>query len=534
MESTEPPGKRPNGAIARAGAGGAQASGAVFGARNIGEDAVKVARGARPSLRLMWAVVAGAAASYAVGVPAFLESRPTVHARAIAWETIAAVLAMVLIIAFLAAAEVALTTVRRTRLRQLAEEGTRAARPALRLVEAPTQFLATVQIGITLASMFIAAIAARVPAERLAALLAGVAARRDLPWLADHALGVGLALTILAVGLLELLLGELIPKQIALQQAERLSLIVAGPIEALATLTHPLVFVLTRITTLVTRPFGGPGGAPAVSLTEEEIKDIVEESEKEGVLEEAETEMIHSVLEFTDIVVREVMVPRIDMVCVEAGRSLDDLLDVVLASGHTRIPIYEETVDNIVGTVHAKDLLRVVRDGVREVGIRQANVLRPVYYVPENMKVDDLLAEFQRRQHQMAIVVDEYGGTAGLITLEDLLEEIVGPITDEYDVENEPTVSIMDDDVALADARMALDDVNEILGLRLSEEDSETLGGYVFSLLGKIPTVGETVDQDGLRFEVTEADSRRITRVKITRLREESEEPTGGDPADAV
>ncbi|MDH7571740.1 MAG: hemolysin family protein, partial [Armatimonadota bacterium] len=263
--------------------------------------------------------------------------------------------------------------------------------------------------------------------------------------------------------------------------------------------------------------------------------DIVEESEKEGVLEEQETEMIHSVLEFTDIVVREVMVPRIDMVCVEVSHTIDDLLDVILKSGHSRIPIYEETVDNIVGIVHAKDLLRVVRTVPGEHDIRSANVMRPVYYVPETMKVDDLLAQFQRSKHQLAIVVDEYGGTAGLVTLEDLIEEIVGPITDEYDVENEPKLSMLEDGSAIADARMPIDDVNKLLGLRLPDEESETLGGFVFTLLGKIPVVGESVEYDGVRLEVVEADNRRVARVKIAQLPEEStSKPEGDAPSSAT
>ena len=303
-----------------------------------------------------------------------------------------------------------------------------------------------------------------------------------------------------------------------MHHAERVALRVAGPLEALAVVTAPAVWFLAAVTNATARLFGVTEHAPPPSLTEEEIKSIVEESEKEGVLEEQETEMIHSVLEFTDIVVREVMVPRIDVIAVEVNTTIAELLEVVLRSGHTRIPVFDETVDNIVGIVHAKDLLRSVRDGLQEKDIRSASVMRSVYYVPENMKVDDLLAEFQRTKHQLAIVVDEYGGTAGLVTLEDLLEEIVGPITDEYDVETEPTISVIDENMALVDARVAIDDVNEALGTAIPEEESETVGGFVFSLLGKIPSVGEVVEHDNLRIEVMEADSRRVTRVRITRV----------------
>lgn len=431
------------------------------------------------------------------------------------WDIIVAIAAMILVVAFLAASEAALAGVRKTRLRQLAEEGKRSARPALRLVEEPTRFLATIQIGITLATMFAAALAATVPTARLAAWLSG---RQDVGWVHDHAFALSLVIVILVVGFVELLFGELIPKRLAVHYSERFALRVAGIIEALAVVSAPAVYVLTLLTNACAALVGGTETTAAGTLTEEEIKNIVEESEKEGILEEQETEMIHSVLEFTDIVVREVMVPRIDMVCVEVEHPVSDLVEVVLSSGHTRIPIYEETVDNIIGVVHAKDLLRAARDGVGDVPVRDAGLMRSVYYVPENMKVDDLLEEFQRTKNQLAIVVDEYGGTAGLVTLEDLLEEIVGEITDEYDVEHEPALSLIDDNVALVDARMSIDDVNEALDIHLPEEDSETLGGFVFGILGKIPTVGEVVNYDSLRIEVVEADSRRITRVKITRL----------------
>lgn len=522
LDSTEPPHrhwKRVRCHTAAEGATGLQKL--MTSARTQGSSTRHVRR-----LLLLTLVVV--ATGHAIEAPGSSDTQPLAHAPALSWEAVVAILAMTGLIAFLTASEVALMTMRRTRLRQLVEDGVAAARPALRLVEEPTQFLATVQTGITFASMFIAAIAARAPMERLALWLNELSVHYQVPWLTHHALGLSLALTILTVGLLELLFGELIPKRIALQRAEQLSLMMAGPIEALSRLTYPLVSVLTRITALASRPFGAPDGTPFAPLTEEEIKEIVEESEKEGVLEEQETEMIHSVLEFTDTVVRTVMVPRIEMVCVEANQSLKDLVEVVLRTGHSRIPIYEGTVDNIVGIVHAKDLLRAVRDGIGERDIRQANVMRSAYYVPETMKVDELLTVLRRRKQQMAIVVDEYGGTAGLVTLEDLLEEIVGPISDEHDVEDEPTLTVVDEQVALVDGRMPLDEVNERLGLHLCDPESETLGGYVFSLLGRVPTVGEAVEQEGVRFEVIAADGRRIARVKITRLSQEGPGPAEG------
>jgi CBS domain containing-hemolysin-like protein len=263
---------------------------------------------------------------------------------------------------------------------------------------------------------------------------------------------------------------------------------------------------------LLVRPFGGTASFAPPILSEEELKMLVEAGEEEGVLEEEEKEMIHSIFEFTDTVVRKVMVPRTDIKAVEVSEPVSELLNVIMTEGHSRVPVYEETIDNIRGIVHAKDLLRAVHENGQQVTIRE--LMRPPYVIPENKKVDELLAEFKKNKIQMAIVVDEYGGTAGLVTIEDLLEEIVGDIMDEYDVE-EPMIEILDQKTAIVDARMPVDEVNEQMELSLPEEEFDTVGGLVFGLLGKQPEQGEKIEYQNVDFGVEKTDGRRIQKVKV-------------------
>ncbi|MBI3997971.1 MAG: HlyC/CorC family transporter, partial [Armatimonadetes bacterium] len=266
---------------------------------------------------------------------------------------------------------------------------------------------------------------------------------------------------------------------------------------------------------VLTRPFGGHVRPDAPLVTEEEIQLLVKMGEEQGVLEQDEREMIHSIFQFGDTVVREVMTPRIDMACVAADDPVETLLDVVRTHGHTRIPVYHETVDQIVGVVHVKDLLAAFRQG-RVSGTARA-FARPAYFVPDSKRLDELFREMRRKKVHMAIAVDEYGGTAGLVTIEDLLEEIVGPIQDEYDVE-EPPIKVIDDRVAVVDARMHLEDVNAALDLDLPVGEVDSVGGLVYSLLGHVPTQGERVAYDGVELTVERVDGNRIAQVRITKV----------------
>lgn len=422
---------------------------------------------------------------------------------------------LLLLNAFFAMAEIALVSVRKTRIRQLVEEGVPHARNVQKLLEDPTQFLATIQIGVTLVGFFASAAGAVTFARPLAGVLSGI----PLAIVADHANGIAVVLVTLVIGFLSLTIGEISPKSLALQHAERISLWVAGPLTLLSYIMSPLVKITTVASNAMVRPFGGTASFAPSIMTEEELKLLVEAGEEEGVLEEEEKEMIHSIFEFTDTVVRKVMVPRIDIKAVEVNEPIGELIKVIINAGHSRIPVYEESIDNIVGIVHAKDVLRAVHENGKRVSIRE--LMRPPYVIPENKMVDELLAEFKRNKIQMAIVVDEYGGTAGLVTIEDLLEEIVGDIMDEYDVE-EPLMEVIDENTRIVDARMAIDEINEDMGLSLPEAEFDTIGGLVFGLLGKQPQQGDQVTYDSVDLIVEKTDGRRIEKVKIIRR----EEPT--------
>ncbi|MCL6551786.1 MAG: hemolysin family protein [Firmicutes bacterium] len=317
-----------------------------------------------------------------------------------------------------------------------------------------------------------------------------------------------------ATTLVVLILAEIAPRTIAARHADRVAVWVAPPLRALAWLLTPVVRAVALPANLLARPFGGHVRRDAPMVAQEELQLLVRMGEEQGVLEQDEREMIHSIFQFGDTVVREVMTPRIDMVGVEADAPVETLLDVVREHGYSRIPVYHETVDQIVGVVHVKDLLTASRDG-RLRGVAR-DFARPAFFVPDSKRLDDLFREMRRKRVHMAIVVDEYGGTAGLVTIEDLLEEIVGPIQDEYDAE-EPPIRVVDERVALVDGRVHLEEVNAALGLHLPAGEVDSLGGFVYTLLGHVPAQGERVTYDGVELAVERVDGNRITLVKVTK-----------------
>ena len=433
----------------------------------------------------------------------------------IVWEVVL-ILALVLLNAFFAAAEIALVSVRRTRIKQLVEEGNARARVVQKLLDRPTNFMAPVQIGVTLLGFLASAFAAVNLADVLALSL------RPLG-LSDSAASTAAVLIVtIIVGFVMLVVGEIAPKSLGLRHAEKLALAFAGTINFLSILALPAVKVVTFFSDLLVRPFGGHVKFSAPILTEEEIKMLVEAGEEEGVLEEEEKDMIHSIFDFTDTVARQVMVPRTDMHTAPITSTLDELLDVITTTGHSRIPIHEENVDSIVGVVHAKDLIPVLRQDKQFFDIK--TVMREAYFIPETKDVGELLAEFKLGNIQMAIVRDEYGGTAGLVTVEDLLEEIVGEIRDEYDVE-EPLIEVIDVDHALVSARMSVDDLNDQMNLKIPEsEEYETIGGFVFDLFGRQPNEGDEISYENVDFVVSKVEGGRLHSISVARV-ERPEEP---------
>lgn len=403
-------------------------------------------------------------------------------------------LAALFLAAMSAAAETALTSVNRIRLRSLAEDGDAKAKRILRVLEQPQTFLSTILV-ISNVSVIIS--------STVATILA-------LDLFTDY----GEIISTILLSLIVLIFCEITPKTAAVQAPVTWARILIAPVENVSRVLRPVIAALTFITGGIVRLFGGQTVRHGPFLTEDELRLLVEVGEEEGVLEEEEREMIHNVFELADTSVREVMVPRIDMVTIEADATLDEAIGVIIQGGQSRIPVFDDSIDNIIGVLYAKDLLRVMATGDRPKEVR--SLVRPAYFVPETKRLDDLLHELQQQRVHMAIVLDEYGSVAGLVTIEDLVEEIIGDILDEYDREEKLFERVSDSEF-IVDAKLSIGEVNEELETDLSGEDYDTLGGFIYSQLDKIPNMGDTVQYDGLTMTILGTKGRRITKVKIVR-----------------
>jgi CBS domain containing-hemolysin-like protein len=421
------------------------------------------------------------------------------------WEALL-LLALTLVNGFLAMARSALVNVRKPRLKQLIEEGDNKARMAERLAEDASRLLATTQLGMMLTSFFAAAVVAVVSAPPLA--------RAWQPWLGEAGYPLAFVAVVFVAALAMLILGEIVPEAVGRQHAERLALWLARPLAVVSIVAMPIVRLMVWLGNAIARLFGAEMRSDLPFVTEEEIKVLVDAGEEEGVIEEEEKDMIYSIFELGDTLAREVMVPRIDVVALDVTTPMLVALDTIMEAGHSRIPVFDETIDNILGVLYAKDLLPYLRDGRTDVPLK--SILREAYFIPETKKASDLLPDLQQRRVHMAVVVDEYGGMAGLVTIEDLLEEIVGEIQDEYDTE-EPFVQFVSDDEYLFDARVDLDDLNRLMTVSLPTEDSDTLGGFIYTELGKVPAVGDQVAFDNLELTVESVAGRRIKKVRVQR-----------------
>ena len=409
------------------------------------------------------------------------------------------------------AAEIALVSIRRSRVEQLTEEGRRGARRVRDLTSDPGRFLAVVQLGVT----FIGFLAAAFAGVQLSAPLAAVLSNAGL----DSATAGVVALIVVTIllSLFTIIFGELVPKTLALAHPEAFALRLAVPVDVLGRILHPIVVLLTRTTEAIARVLGAEV-TNEQQISADELRLIVERGGEQGVLEAEEEQMINAVIELGERRVHEVMVPRVAMASLPDDGTLEQAIDLVIEVGHSRIPVYHDSIDEIVGILYAKDLLPYLKpDAAPRPQLRK--LLRPPVLVPESMTIDDLLHEFQRRKVHIAIVLDEYGGTAGLVTIEDLLEEIVGEIQDEYDVE-EPIVEVLDAHSARVDGRASVDDLLDIWDLKLQLEDEDeydTVGGLVYHRIGGIPQPGDEVNINGLRLTVETTDGRRVAKVLVVR-----------------
>ncbi|HXE71896.1 MAG TPA: transporter associated domain-containing protein [Candidatus Nitrosotenuis sp.] len=421
--------------------------------------------------------------------------------------------AILFLLAFLAAAEAALGQIPAHRTLELVEK--RDVSPAEALQER-ARVLTTLLVSRTvlllllgfLSTLWAALVSRALVTPEAAALTGGLSP--------SLVLGITLALVLVVA-----LAVDIIPRRLAMGHGEGVVRRIGPLVRLLTRLVYPMIAFLLLLLTgrRAEQILTGP------QLTEEDIRVVLEQGQAQGVLEEEETEMIHSVIEFRDTIAREVMVPRVDVVAVPVETSLVKAMDLMIEKGLSRLPVYEGDIDHIVGLVYNKDLLVHFREGRLDVPL--ADILRPAKFVPGSKRIGEILRELQRDKMAMAIVVDEYGGTEGVLTLEDILEEIVGEITDEYDREIAPLQRI-DENTAIVDAKMILEDVNEELGLELPVEEYETLGGYLYGMLGHVPTLGEAVEVDGVRLQVEAVERRRITRVRVERLRGESSQKMAG------
>jgi len=411
--------------------------------------------------------------------------------------------------AFFVAAEYALVTARRSRLSELAGRGMRRAKIALRIMDSPVRFIGTVQLGITVFSILLGAVGEPLVEH----------------WL-DAPLSTGVAF-LLAFGIvtyLHVTLGELVPKAIALQKNEATALWVALPVEAVYLASYPLVWFLQKSSDTLTRLVGiKPAPAGIIAHTEEEIRLIVAQAEETGIIEEAEEEMLYKVFDFADKEAHEVMVPRPEVVALSIDLPTQEALAAVIDSPYTRYPVYRGSLDDVVGILHVRDLFSAMYDeGIENVQIEQ--LVRTAHFVPETKNLGALLAEFRRTKQHMAVVLDEYGSFEGIVTLEDLLEEIVGEIADEYDLPDE-SVQRLDETHIRIDGTFPIDDFNEQFGQELPQEDYHTIAGFVFGALGRAAEEGDEVQWNGLRFLVVEVDGPRIERLDVEFL---PSEPSGG------
>ena len=429
---------------------------------------------------------------------------------------------------FFVASEIALVSVRRSRIDQLVDEGNRGARRVRRLLDDPGRFLAVVQLGLTFLGFFASAFAAVSLVNGLASLLAQVDALRG------SAQAIALVVVTIVLALFTIVFAELVPKTLALAHTERFALALARPVELLARVLGPLIGLLTGLTHAVTGALGADVSREA-EISAEELKLIVERGGEQGVLEAEEEQMIHAVIELGERRVHEVMVPRIDIVGLPVEATFEEAVERVIEAGHSRVPVYEESIDRVVGILYAKDLLPSLKEGAPE---RPAlrGLLRAPVFVPESMSIDDLLHEFQRRKVHLAIVLDEYGGTAGLVTIEDLLEEIVGEIQDEYDVEEEMVVRLGDDRARL-DGRVSVDELGELWddlevdAILEDREEYDTVGGLIFHRIGGIPKPGDRIAVGPLEITVEVTDGRRVGKVLVVRS-ERSDDASAPDEAD--
>ena len=421
---------------------------------------------------------------------------------------------LILLNAYFAATEIAFISLNDAKIEKNAKEGNKKAKQILKMLKTPSKFLATIQIGITLAGFLSSAFASDAFADKLAPILNNLIPSISLEvWR-----GISILLITIILSFFTLVFGELVPKRLAMKYYEKISYATIGVIRAISIITAPFVKLLTFSTNIVSKLFG-VGEAEEEVVTEEEIKMMIAEGEEKGTIERGEKQLLNNVFEFNDIIVSEIMTPRTDMYAIDINKNLREMLDEIDEFKYSRIPVYNESIDDIEGVLFVKDILKPLKDN-EEIDIRK--IIREPYFIPESKDIDELFKEMQQNKVQMAIVIDEYGGTAGLITMEDIIEELVGNIFDEYD-EEELDIKKIDENTYIVNGMITSYELKKIFYVELPEGDYETLSGYLLDKLGRIPEEDEhpVIEDENLTYRVEEIEDRRIKYVKVCRNMEE-------------
>lgn len=419
---------------------------------------------------------------------------------------------LILVNAFFAASEIALISLNDNKVKAQADDGDKKAAMILKLLREPSRFLATIQIGITLAGFMASAFAADSFSESIAVFAADMGV--PLPLATLDAIAVVIITLILSY--FTLVFGELVPKRLAMKKAEAISRIAVGPLKWLSVLTAPFVKLLTFSTNIIVRLFGVNPNEEDEEVTEEEIRMMVEVGRERGAIQESEQRMIDNIFEFDNKIASDIMTHRTNIAAISSKATMPEVIQYVNEMKYTRYPVYGESIDDIVGILHVKEMMPFLQD-CDESTFRLENLLRKPFYVPNSRPTDELYRDLQRTKVHMAIVIDEYGGTAGVITIEDLLEEIVGNIFDEYDEEEPREIVPLDEHTYQMDGMVSLDEVERLLRAGLPVDEFETLSGFLIGQLGRLPEMGEKpeIRYEGIVFKAEEATDRRIAKVKV-------------------
>ena len=421
---------------------------------------------------------------------------------------------LIIVNGFFAASEISLISLRKSRVRHLVKSGSAVAKRVQKLQEEPERFLSTVQIGVTLVGTLAAAIGGVIAVKYLMPLLAAV----PVAFIQKAAEPIALTLMVGGITYVTIVIGELVPKSLAIRHSEKIAFFTSAPVDVLSRLLFLVLRILNVSSNAVLRLFNLEKAQESGFISEDEVKYLIREGRKRGVFEPSEEDLIHSVFRFTDTVVKEVMIPRTDIVAVETGTNPDEILRTMNKKGFSRLPVYSGTIDNIIGVVYLKDILPL---HIADKTFKLDSVLRKPYIVPPNKNVSVLLKEMREKRVHLALVMDEYGGTDGLVTMEDLIEEIVGDIRDEQ----EKVLREIEEIAAnryIVDGKTDIGKVNGRLAVKLPEDEFETVGGFVLGLFGRLPAEGDQIRYNNLMFTVLRLRKNRIARVRILKLSSEN------------